>query len=138
MEEFNEAYGLARSQCNDQIAWALGIARVFGLRVEETTGLYRGQLVDTLNNGYLSLTKTKGGIPRDVPINYPPHTRRLFEKIVTTVDTPLIFIGHGRTQKQAITRIHNWIYTHRNKFSTNDQRKLTYHGIRYTYRKWDV
>ncbi|USK35161.1 hypothetical protein LIT25_07530 [Bacillus sp. F19] len=47
------------------IEWAIRIAESMGLRLEEVTALTRSQLRSAFRNGYLALTTTKGGIPRD-------------------------------------------------------------------------
>src|SRR5699024_267453 len=131
------------------VKWSIQCARSLGLRIEETTALTKSQLREALTNKYIHLVKTKGGIKRDVPLN--GGAERTFRDMIANAPNEEIFIGHGKTHKQVMKSIQNWIYNHRDIFTeeipslqTDDQYKnelnidyqrknLTFHGLRHAY-----
>lgn len=133
------------------VQWAIQCARAIGLRIEETTALTKSQLREALTNNMLHLTKTKGGIKRDVPMN--GGAERTFRDMIANAKNEQIFLGHGKTHKQAMKSIQNWIFNHRERFTENsidvvgesnqmyqqdlkfdfERQNLTYHGLRHAY-----
>jgi integrase/recombinase XerD len=146
--EVKSAVQLAQHMGRQDVAWSLQIGRYMGLRIEEVTALTKTQLRNALQNGYLALTNTKGGIPRDVPVT--AQVRPVFEDILRHADRDRekIFIGHGRAHHQVFKSIQNWLNNHRDKFQeryTTDQhyqnqmkidverKSLSFHGLRHAY-----
>lgn len=147
--EVAKAIEHAKVTCRSDVRWSIQCARSLGLRIEEVTGLTKTQLHDALTMGYVHLTKTKGGIQRDVPLN--PSAERTFRDMVANASNEKIFIGHGRTHKQAMKSIQNWIHNHRTIFVDPDsasegneqyyrelnidheRKNLTFHGLRHAY-----
>src|SRR5699024_7996257 len=70
------------------IQWAIQCARSLGLRIEETTALTKSQLREALTNNYIHLSKTKGGIKRDVPLN--PAAKRTFRDMIANAQNEKI------------------------------------------------
>lgn len=147
--EVGKAIEHAKITNRHDVKWAIQCARSLGLRIEETTALTKSQLREALTNNYVHLTKTKGGIKRDIPLN--PGAERTFRDMVANAPNEKIFIGHGKTHKQVMKSIQNWIYNHRYIFTEEqaslqiDERyqndlnidfertKLTFHGLRHAY-----
>lgn len=132
------------------VQWAIQCARSLGLRIEETTALTKSQLREALTNNYIHLTTTKGGIKRDVSLN--PGAKRTFRDMIANTRYERIFISHGRTHKQAMRSIQNWVYNHRDIFTESylphielnhqyqnelnidyERKNLTFHGLRHAY-----
>lgn len=131
------------------VRWAIQCARSLGLRIEETTALTKSQLKEALMNNFIHLINTKGGIKRDVPLN--PSSERTFRDMIANTPNEKIFVGHGKTHKQVMKSIQNWIYNHRDIFTEvqtllqpNEQYQdelnidferinLTFHGLRHAY-----
>lgn len=114
------------------------------------TALTKTQIREALTNGYIHLTKTKGGIKRDVPLN--DRAERVLRGMLAEGKDERIFISHSRTHTQAIKSIQNWVYNHRDIFTekqqfTTEQDKnyqkqleidyerpnLTFHGLRLAF-----
>lgn len=148
--EVKKAIEHAKVTGRRDVEWSIRCARYLGLRIEEVTALTKTQIREALTNGYIHLTKTKGGILRDVPLNNQAE-QVLREMLVESKDER-IFIRHGRTHKQAMKSIQNWISNHRGIFteeqfsvSNNDakyleqmkidyqRQNLTFHGLRHAF-----
>lgn len=146
-EEINLAALRANAMGRKDVEWSIRIAESTGTRIEEVTALTRSQLRSALKNGYIGLTTTKGGIPRDIPLN--KESEGVFRDILRNPhNSEKIFISHGSTHHQSIKSIQNWIFNNRRYFNlshTPDQKyldtmniqheqiKLTFHGIRHLY-----
>ena len=109
----------AKVMGRQDIEWAIRCARNLGLRIEETTALTRTQIRESLINGYIHLTKTKGGILRDVPLN--DRAEQVLREMLAHSKEEKIFIKHGRTHKQSIKSIQNWIHNHREIFTEKQE-----------------
>lgn len=148
--EVKKAIEHAKVMGRKDVEWAIGCARTLGLRIEEVTALTKTQIREALMNGYIHLTKTKGGIKRDVPLN--EQAEKVLRDMLAMGKNEKIFIEHGRTHKQAMKSIQNWIYNHRHIFtekqtsmieSNNNYQKelkidyerpnLTFHGLRHAF-----
>lgn len=147
-----KASNLAVSMGRKDVDWAIRSARTLGLRIEETTALTKSQIREALASGrHIHLTKTKGGIPRDVPLNQG--AERVLREMLTEAKQETIFTYHGHTHTQAIKSIQNWIQNHREIFTEKEinehstgymqqlgidyQRpNLTFHGLRHSYARW--
>lgn len=148
--EVSKAIDHAKVMGREDVKWAIGCARTLGLRIEETTALTKTQIREALTNNYIHLTKTKGGIKRDVPLN--DRAERVLRDMLANSKSERVFIEHGRTHKQAMKYIQNWIYNHRDVFtekqiSVTDEDKnyqkqlkidyvrpnLTFHGLRHAF-----
>ncbi len=148
-EEIVRAKQLAKEMDRVHIFWAITITEFLGTRIEEVTALRRTQLKKAINTESLRLVNTKGGIPRDIPLNNG--ARSIFQTILATPSTTdTIFFGwHGWTHDQAMKSIQNWIANHRTSFMenvlTNDnpyqqsfdidemRPRITFHGLRHTF-----
>ncbi|WP_240378164.1 tyrosine-type recombinase/integrase [Bacillus piscicola] len=146
--EVTKAVHHARIMERKDVEWAIGCARTMGLRIEEATGLTRTQMREALINGHLHLTKTKGGIPRDVPLNQG--AKRVLQRILAESKHEKIFTSHGQTHRQAMKSIQNWLQNHRKVFTEKNEQEsastytkqlgidvqrphLTFHGLRHSY-----
>jgi len=148
--EVSKAINQAKVMGRKDVEWAIGCARTLGLRIEETTALTKTQIREALTNGYIHLTKTKGGIKRDVPLN--DRAERVLREMLAEGKSERIFISHGRTHTQAIKSIQNWVYNHRDIFTEKQQSvtesdknyqkqlkidyerpNLTFHGLRHAF-----
>src|SRR5699024_7971284 len=101
--EVSKALDHAKIMNRKDVQWSIQCARSLGLRIEEVTALTKSDLRNALTNGYVHLTKTKGGIKRDIPLN--PGAERTFRDMVKNAQQEKIFIEHGRTHKQAMKSI---------------------------------
>ena len=145
--EVAQAIEHAKVTGRQDVQWSIQCARSLGLRIEEVTALTKSDLRNALTNEYIHLTKTKGGIQRDVPLN--PGAERTFRDMIANAAQEKIFIGHGRTHKQTMKSIQNWIHNHRYVFMGNpgeenqqyhellnidyERKNLTFHGLRHAY-----
>lgn len=147
--EVSKALDHAMVMNRKDVQWSIQCARSLGLRIEEVTALTKSDLRNALTNGYVHLTKTKGGIKRDIPLN--PGAERTFRDVVANAQQEKIFIEHGRTHKQAMKSIQNWIHNHREVFTEDgisnnkdqqykkdlnidyERKNLTFHGLRHAY-----
>lgn len=133
-DEVRAAVVHAENMGRQDVSWAIRITSSLGTRLEEVTALTRTQLRDAIQDGYVALTNTKGGIARDVPLNTP--ARHVFSEILRTPGNERIFITHGRVHHQAMYRIQHWIGYHRGTFTKDDSDQrgaLTFHGLRHAY-----
>lgn len=130
--EVQRARDLAIEMGRHDVRYAIDVGRSLGLRIEEVTALRRSQVKEALEQGYVSLTQTKGGIARDVPLTDRANEvfRDMLSHHIRDYDT--LFVHHGRTHAQAQKSIQNWLIRHRDKFSSGDE-ALTFHGLRYAY-----
>lgn len=148
--EVSEAINHAKIMNRQDVVWAIQCARSLGLRIEETTALTKAQIRESLVNGHIHLTITKGRIKRDVPLN--DWADRALRDMVANGKNEKIFIRHGRTHTQAIKSIQNWVYNHRNIFMERqnlvmeedkiyqkqleidyERPNLTFHGLRHAF-----
>lgn len=145
-KEFKEAVEVAKSYGHQDIANAFEIARYGGLRINEVTALTKSQIRNGLKNGYFTVTHTKGNIQRMSYVETKEYQEAL-QKALKHAKFERIFQSHGKTHKQAKTRIQNLIYRHREKWSdvkqTNERevdnqtfrvrQTLNFHGLRHAY-----
>ena len=148
--EVDKAIEHAKITDRNDVKWAIQCARELGLRIEETTALTKSQLREALTNSFIHLTNTKGGIKRDVPMN--SGAERTFRDMIANAPNEKVFTGHGKTHKQVMKSIQNWIYNHRGFFTENyspyvesnrqyqnelnidyERKNLTFHGLRHAY-----
>src|SRR5699024_5200015 len=147
--EVAKAIEHAKITNRNDVKWAIQCARSLGLRIEETTALTKSQLREALTNNYIHLINTKGGLKRDVPLN--GEAERTIRDMIANAPNEKIFIEHGKTHKQVMKSIQNWIYNHRDVFTeeqtslqTEEQyqnelnidyqrENLTFHGLRHAY-----
>lgn len=150
--EVLKASNLASSMGRKDVNWAIRCARTLGFRIEEATALTKSQIREALSLGQIHLTKTKGGIPRDVPLN--KGAERVLREMLTEAKQENIFTYHGHTHTQAIKSIQNWIQNHREIFTEENEinehsaeyetqlgidfqrPNLTFHGLRHSYARW--
>lgn len=144
-EETQAAINLAISMERFDVANAIEITRICGTRIEEVTALRRTDLKDAILNGHLSLRKTKGGIPRDVPIT--EEDKNCFRSILVKTTNENLFIGKKKNQRgpglsheQAIKSIQNWIANNRDNFDFGacnlkecERDKITFHSLRHEF-----
>lgn len=146
-EEINLAVLRAQSMGRNDVEWSIRIAESTGTRLEEVTALTRSQMRSALQNGYLGLKTTKGGIPRDIPLN--EFSKGVFREILSDWKVPeKIFVAHGNAHHQSMKSIQNWIFNNREYFTLahrtdhqytkkmniqKEYKNLTFHGIRHQY-----
>ena len=75
--ELKDMKAMAMEKNKPNIALALEVARATGMRLDEFASLRRAAVEAALRTGFLSLTNTKGGRPRDVPLS--PRAEAVFQ-----------------------------------------------------------
>lgn len=140
-DEYNDALSVAENMPDDRsdVINALKMARHFGTRVEEVVRLNKQQLREALNKGYLHLKITKNNIPRDIPVENEQQ-REALQEVLNNAKNERIFVTHNRTYTQAMQRIQDWVYNHRDKFQDKatqvghrEKSDCTFHGLRHKY-----
>lgn len=139
-DEYEKALNIAENMGREDVSNALRLTRHFGVRINEVTALTRQQLQESLKKGYIHITNTKNGVPRDIPVE-TNGARADIERILERNHNDRLFINHQSTHEQAKQRISNWIKNHRDKFQvknmtgTNERTKVdcTLHGLRHMY-----
>ncbi|MFS1519700.1 tyrosine-type recombinase/integrase [Bacillus sp. SCS-151] len=147
--EAQKAVAVAKDMGRKDVEWSIRCARTLGTRLEEVTALTKTQIRDALMNGHIHLKNTKGGIPRDVPLN--KGAERVIREMLSESRNERVFTGHGQTHKQAMKSIQNWIANHRASFVESvkddiryreelgieeERMSLTMHGLRHSYARW--
>lgn len=121
-EEFDEMIKTAYSMKRYDVIIVAYLGRYFGLRFEEAVTLRLNQLEDAIRYKQLHLTNTKGGRPRDVPVD-----RAIQEKILRDLvvyfrangkksKDYLICDNHKHSVKKEKASLQNWRSNHSNKF----------------------
>jgi site-specific recombinase XerC len=112
------------------VATAMKLARLAGLRIHECARLTVGHLEDALKEGEVTI-KGKGGRVRRVPVG--PELRAEFERILDErggARECKIFVKPGQKTHQVIRNIEKFIRDHRQEFTS---RAITPHGLRHSY-----
>lgn len=146
--EFSKFCDYASSVNREDIASVFKIIRVTGMRLDEVCTLRKTDVVEAIKNGKLHLTNTKGGVPRDIPLNNTSSNLLLkdIERLKNSdyVYTPEQYV-HSKTIHKYENQIQKFIYNHRNKIQDmnrkesghnvkdNERGALTLHGLRHAY-----
>ncbi len=112
------------------VALAIKLARLAGLRIHECARLTVGHLQDALQEGEVTI-KGKGGRVRRVPVS--PELRVELEHILAGCGDARerkIFVAPGQKTHQVIRSIQRFIRDHRQEFT---DRAITPHGLRHSY-----
>lgn len=121
-EEFDEMIKVAYSMKWYDVIIVAYLGRYFGLRFEEAATLRLYQLEDAIRYKQLHLINTKGGRPRDVPVDRP-----IQEKILNALvaylrangkksKDYLICDNHKHSVKKEKASLQNWRSNHSKKF----------------------
>ena len=100
-----------------------------GLRLHEVCRLDKGHLRQALEEGKISI-KGKGGLVRDVPVIDKTLIERLYQ---STKRGEKVFIMDGEQTHKVIKNIQMFIYNNQAKFALNNDKQLTFHGLRHFY-----
>ncbi len=127
------------------------LGRYFGLRFEEAVTLRLHQLEDAVRYKQLHLTNTKGGRPRDVPVDRKIQENILHDLIVYLRSNGkkskdyLICDNHKHSVKKEKASLQNWRTNHSNKFIDPNRREYvrpdckprikrpSWHNLRHLY-----
>lgn len=149
--EFTEMIKTAISMNRYDVAVVAHLARYFGLRFEEAVTIRVYQLEDAVKYKQLHLINTKGGRPRDVPVDCLIQEKILNELVAYAKDNGkkskdyLICDNHKHSVKKKISSLRNWRTNHSKKFVDPDRRKYvltdckprirrpSWHGLRHLY-----
>lgn len=121
-EEFDDMIKVAYSMKRYDVIIVAYLGRYFGLRFEEAATLRLYQLEDAIRYKQLCLINTKGGRPRDVPVD-----RSIQEKILNELvaylrangkmsKDYLICDNHKHSVKKEKASLQNWRSNHSRKF----------------------
>jgi len=122
--------------------------RSTGMRLDEACTVRRDQLEAALRTGKLHLENTKGGRPRDIPVN--ERARELFQKVLPEVKRgEYAFVPRRYVQDHKIhaykKNVQDFFEKHRDKFQDPDRKStahnlkpgekgaITAHGLRHSY-----
>ena len=131
--EIDKATDLALKMGRYDVAISIQFGVELGTRIHETFRQDRAAINKALKSGELT-TKGKGGYIRDIPAQKESQREILkIAKNQTALDHQKAFIPDGKTIKQSMKSVQNWLYNHREKFAEIEDKKLTYHGLRHTY-----
>lgn len=100
-----------------------------GLRLHEVCRLDKGHLRQALEEGKISI-KGKGGLVRDVPVRDKTLIQRLYDN---TQRGEKVFIKQGERTHRVIKNIQMFIYNNQDKFALDNDKQLTFHGLRHFY-----
>ncbi|GKX32331.1 integrase [Vallitalea longa] len=146
--EYNSFKNLAIERNREEIANVFEGIRYTGMRLDEIVSLKYQDVYNSLRDGHISLTNTKGGVPRNVMIN--EGSRRIFVKCLSNkkpgeyVFTPVKYVKNRQIHKFK-KQIQNFVYNNRNEIQDKDRKctghnltkddrgALTIHGLRHSY-----
>lgn len=150
-EEFDEMIKTAYSMKRYDVIIVAYLGRYFGLRFEEAATLRLYQLEDAMRYKQLHLVNTKGGRPRDVPVDRPIQ-EKILNEIVAYLRASgkkskdyLICDSHKHSVKKEKASLQNWRSNHSNKFVDPDRcdyvrpdckpriKRPSWHGLRHLY-----
>lgn len=121
-EEFDDMIKVAYSMKRYDVIIVAYLGRCFGLRFEEAATLRLYQLEDAIRYKQLHLTNTKGGRPRDVPVDRPIQEKILNELVAYLRASGkkskdyLICDNHKHSVKKEKASLQNWRSNHSRKF----------------------
>lgn len=105
------------------------LSRQLGLSLHEVCRLDKGHLRQALEEGKISI-KGKGGLVRDVPVRDKTLIQRLYDN---TQRGEKVFIKQGERTHRVIKNIQMFIYNNQDKFALDNDKQLTFHGLRHFY-----
>lgn len=142
--EIQEIQARARGNGHPEIADMIALSRYAGVRINECAALRRADAENALRGGYLKLTNTKGGRPRDVPLS--PEARVCLEHAAQEVERgDYLFARTGERVHKLKQRVNKFISYHREQVQdadrcssahnvkNGDRAPLTFHGLRHSY-----
>lgn len=150
-KEFDEMIKTAYSMKRYDVIIVAYLGRYFGLRFEEAVTLRLHQLEDAVRYKQLHLTNTKGGRPRDVPVDRKIQENILHDLIVYLRSNGkkskdyLICDNHKHSVKKEKASLQNWRTNHSNKFIDPNRREYvrpdckprikrpSWHNLRHLY-----
>ena len=121
-EEFDDMIKVAYSMKRYDVIIVAHLGRYFGLRFEEAATLRLYQLEDAIRYKQLHLINTKGGRPRDVPVDRPIQEKILNELVAylrangKKSKDYLICDNHKHSVKKEKASLQNWRSNHSRKF----------------------
>ena len=129
-EEYQCMMAKAGTLGRQDVADALKLARLEGLRIHECTRITVGRIEDALKEGKLEMVG-KGGRVRRIPVS--PELRLELERILQEHGGGReckILVEPGQKAHWEIKSIQRFIRDHRAEFT---DRKITLHGLRHAY-----
>ena len=130
--EFERALGIAEATGRNDYILALHLGRFVGLRIHETFRIDTAIAEQAVREGAITI-KGKGGKVRTVPIE-DPHTMELLKKrLAVTKRGHKLMVQDDMKTDVAIAELQQFLARHRAEIQdTDDERPLTYHGLRHT------
>ena len=130
--EFNRLLAVALAEKRYDYILALYLARYAGLRIHECFRIDTATAEAALCEKSITI-KGKGGKIRSVPINEQIELA-LWEQLSQTERGHKLLVPDGIPTDRAINRLQLFILIYRGEIQDpNDQRPLTFHGLRHTY-----
>lgn len=147
-DEFESCIKFLGEKANDELRDILIGVRYSGMRLDEICTLKDHQAKAALKKGYLELSNTKGGVPRQITLNNDLRevlVKRLSKNNRTEyLFTPSMYVN-TRSIHKFEKKVQNTIYKTRGIYQRSDRTKsahnalpnekgaLTMHGLRHTY-----
>lgn len=130
--EFERALGIAEAAGRNDYILALHLGRFVGLRIHETFRIDTAIAEQAVREGAITI-KGKGGKVRTVPIE-DAHTMELLKKrLAVTKRGHKLMVPDDMKTDVAIAELQQFLARHRAEIQdTDDERPLTYHGLRHT------
>jgi integrase len=148
LNEYEKFVDYATDHGRSDIADIFKITSVTGMRLDEVSTLRKSEITEALSSGKLHLTNTKGGVPRDVPLNKT--SENLFKEAIKDlkgtdyVYTPARYVNSRSIHKYE-KQVQKYVYNHRDKIQDKDRTTtghnvkddergaITLHGLRHRY-----
>ena len=130
--EFERMTALALEEGRDDYVLAANLARYAGLRIHECFRIDTAIAERAIREGAITI-KGKGGKVRTVSIG-EDIVSLLREWLVRTARGHKLLVSDDVPTDRAINRFQQWLLAHRAEIQdVNDNRPLTFHGLRHTY-----
>lgn len=135
-EEFDEMIKVAYSMKRYDVIIVAYLGRYFGLRFEKAVTLRLYQLEDAIRYKQLHLINTKGGRPRDVPVDRAIQEKILHDLVVYLRSSGkkskdyLICDNHKHSVKKEKASLQNWRSNHSDKLIDPNRREYVNPGCK--------
>lgn len=144
-DEISKMCKIAELKGRPELANMIKFTSLSGLRLDEVSTLRKEHLLGAVRTGQLSLTNTKGGRPRDVPINN--ELKALMKKLLPNVQQGnYVFLPRQDMRIEVFkAQAQQFLVNNRDGIQANDRENtannltkgqrapLTWHGLRHTY-----
>lgn len=143
-EEIQGMVNIAREKGKNEVADIIEFTLLSGCRLDEVSTLRRHHLENALREGYLTLSNTKGGRVRKIPVGDELETK-IKELLPTVKRGDYVFVSEDMKVHIFKKQVQDFIVSNRALVQSEDRKKtghnltkedkgaLTFHGLRHTY-----